>query len=103
MTREQSLAALREQLKPGDTISTIVRHRSRSGRSRSISLLIPDGDGSLCDIDGMAARALGLPFDRKHGGVRVSDCDGRQLVFDLSFALFAGDEAGGYALKHKDL
>lgn len=37
--RQQAIERLREILKPGDTVYTIIRHVSRSGMQRSIQLL----------------------------------------------------------------
>lgn len=86
--REQSLERLREWLKPGDTVRTILRHTSRSGMSHSISLLASVGPDIL-DIDYHAARALGESIDQKHGGIRIGGCGmSFHLVYSLSHALF---------------
>ena len=40
--RQDAIERLRSMLAPGDSVYTILRHVSRSGMSRSISLVIPD-------------------------------------------------------------
>ena len=67
---EQAKVDLREIIKPGDTIYTIVRHVSRSGMYRSISLFAMVG-GELRDIslkaaNGCAVSAYGIT--RNHIG-----------------------------------
>ena len=125
MTRDQAIAKLREVLKPGDTVQTILRHKSRSGMLRSVSPVV-QGE----DISYLVAPACGLPFDRKHGGVRMGGCGmdmSFALVYDLSHVLWPegfgcigerclsndhnnGDQDytpahwhrdGGYALRHR--
>lgn len=86
MTRDEAIAKLRDLLSPGDTVQTILRHRSRSGMSRSISPVV-NGE----DVSYLVAPACGLSFDRKHGGVRMGGCGmdmGFALVYDLSRALW---------------
>lgn len=88
--KKQSLDKLREWLKPGDTVQCILRHKSRSGMSRSISLLAPVG-GDILDLDYNVARALGESIDRSHGGIRMGGCGmdmGFALVYNLSRVLF---------------
>ena len=86
---EEALAKLRELLKPGDTVNTILRHKSRSGMSRSISL-IAMASGPL-ELDYWASRVLGDSIDQKHGGICIRGCGmdmGFALVYDLSRRLF---------------
>lgn len=88
--KSQSLAKLREWLPPGATVQTILRHCSRSGMSRSISLVAQVG-GELIDLDYHAARAMGDSIDNRHGGLRVSGCGmdmGFHLVYNLSATLY---------------
>jgi len=84
--REEAIAKLREMLKPGDEIRTVLRHVSRSGMSRSISTII-DGE----DWTYFTARALGLTIDQRNGGAKVGGCGmdmGFHLVYELSYKLF---------------
>lgn len=94
--RDDARAKLREWLKPGDTVWTVLRHVSRSGMQRTISLVLIKDDGrgngpEVWDIDGTVARALGLTFDRDRGGVKVDGASmdiGFWLVYELSRALW---------------
>lgn len=51
--RQEAIERLREILKPGDTVYTIIRHVSRSGMQRSIQLLkFPIVEQGPCKVDG---------------------------------------------------
>jgi hypothetical protein len=94
--RAEALARLRDWLKPGDTVWTVLRHVSRSGMQRTVSLVVIEDDGNgngpeVRDIDGVVARALGLTFDRDRGGVKVGGAGmdmGFHLVYELGRALW---------------
>lgn len=83
-------------LKPGDTIYTVLRHRSSSGMFRVIDLFVirPDlwsGKQSIRSIGYLVADALGMSHDREREGIKVSGCGmdmGFNLVYNLSSALF---------------
>lgn len=102
--RAQAIEALNEFLRPGDTVTTVLRHVSASGMSRSISLVIahayPDGATPIpFDISYWCARALGDRMDANHGGIKISGCGmdmGFALVYNLGHVLFRD----GYALDH---
>ena len=125
--REQALARLREWIKPGDTVYTVLRHVSRSGMQREIGVgLLKDG----VDLhpNWAVACALGERLG-KRDGVIVGGCGmdmGFHLVYNLSYVLFPqglactgkncnsndhsnGDrnykrhmhKSGGYALRHR--
>lgn len=93
--RENSLSILREALKPGDTVYTVLRHVSRSGMLREISVLIPaidpaTGKPELREDTYSASRVLRWNVG-KHGGIRVDGCGmdmGFHLVYCLSYHLF---------------
>jgi hypothetical protein len=88
--QENALRVLREALKPGDTVSTILRHVSRSGMMRSISLIVAR-DGEPWDISYFAARVLDDRIDERRGGIRTGGCGmdmGFHLVYSLSRRLF---------------
>ena len=124
--REEARATLRELVERSQkrrdgspVIYTFLRHVSKSGMSRDITLKIVDGDGTLRDITYTAALALGeKPKDRNGQRViRVGGCGmdmGFHLVYSLGCALWPNgtpephgtrngepDSAGGYALKHR--
>lgn len=113
----EAIEKLRGMLKPGDRLSTILRHVSASGMSRSISVIISDQDG-INDITWLVARALDMRIDDKHQGIKIGGCGmdmGFEIVYQLGGKLFPGgfdvegrgrngdmsghDNDGGYALK----
>ena len=95
--RQEAREQLRGILKPGDTVWTILRHVSRSGMSRRISLVVfevpPDSSydpPGPRDITWLAGKALGC---RRHddGGLVVGGCGmdmGFHIVYNLSRTLF---------------
>ena len=108
-------------IKPGDTIYTIVRHRSSSGMSRVIDLFIvrdtpySGGKPRAWRIGSLAAKAIGMSYDDQREGIRMSGCGmdmGFHVVYALGSALWPDgtpephgrrngkpDTAGGYALR----
>lgn len=87
----EAQAQLREWLHPGDTVSTILRHVSRSGMQRSISLIV-SVDGAPFDVTYWAARAMGERIDQTNGGIKVGGAGmdmGFHIVYSLSHVLFA--------------
>lgn len=97
MTKEKAIEELKEVVKEGDTIYTILRHVSKSGLTRDISLIVIKDNRPLC-IDYWASIALDLPL--KNNGIRVSGAGmdmGFALVYDLSYALYTD----GYKLNWK--
>ena len=114
--KQQACDALREVLKPGDTVHTILRHVSKSGVSRSISLIIAE-NGEVCDITDITSRAMSESLDTKNRGIKIGGCGmnmGFQLVYLLGCALWPDgtpashgtrngepDTSGGYALKQR--
>ena len=94
MDREEAIARLREWLKPGDTVHTVLRHVSRSGMSRDIGIVVfKDGD-STADLhpNYAVAAAIGAPMSTGHqDAVRVGGCGmdmGFHVVSTLSRVLF---------------
>jgi len=127
--KQECIARLREWLRPGDTIHTVLRHCSRSGMFRRISLLKPEKDGRIINLDYSAATAMDYNLRDRQEGIPVSGCGmdmGFHLVYSLSQVLFPkgftcighkcpsndhsnGDRnyrrhhhnSGGYALRHQ--
>ena len=122
--KRQSLESLHKILKPGDTVSTILRHVSRSGMQREISLYATQGDQNIC-LDWYASNVLGNRRG-KHDGLVIGGAGmdmGFALVYELSYQMFPtgfdciGDKCpgndhfnrvkakhhkdGGYALKQR--
>jgi hypothetical protein len=88
--RDEALERLREWLEPGDTVYTILRHVSRSGMSRSISVVRDSEDGPH-DFTYLAARVLGYRVDERNGGLKAGGCGmdmGFHVVYSLSSRLF---------------
>lgn len=88
--REEAIAELRAILRPGDTVYTILRHRSRSGMSRVIDLYVQGPDGPR-GIGWQAAKATGNRYDSNREGIKIGGCGmdmGFALVYALSSTLF---------------
>lgn len=94
-------AALAEYLKPGATISCILRHVSSSGMHRRISLLanvtLHDGETVLMDLDSLICRAYPGAFRQQWrngsrlAGVVAGGCGmdmGLHLVYNLGRLMF---------------
>jgi hypothetical protein len=111
--KQSAREMLRELLKPGDKVQTILRHVSRSGMMRHISMRIPDRD-----ITYLAAKAMNDKLT--HNGpvaIKVKGCGmdmGFALVYELGAVLWPKgtsephgtrngkpDYDGGYALNHE--
>lgn len=92
MTKEEATERLKELLKPGDTVYTILRHVSSSGMTRDISLVIlkPDQQGIRPFHADYHAATL-LELKEKNNGVRIPGCGmdmGFALVYELSRTLW---------------
>jgi hypothetical protein len=89
----------------GATVYTILRSRSASGMSRTISLAVAL-DGKMQDITYYAAQALGERLIETNGrrAIRQNGCGtdmGFNLVYNLSSVLFKGEERAGYILRQE--
>lgn len=87
--RDEALAQLREWIKAGDTVQTIMRHVSRSGMQREISVII-NKDGEVFNADHWVSKAIGAKIG-KHGGLIAHGCGtdmGFHIVYSLGYALF---------------
>lgn len=87
--RQESIDYLLSILNPKDTIYTILRHCSKSGMTRHISLMVVV-DGDLRDISYRAAKVM---RDRiaKDGGIVITGCGmdmGFSLVYNLGRYLY---------------
>lgn len=88
--KAEALATLRELLPVGTTVYANVRHVSRSGMSRVISLHIATPDG-IRDISWLAAQVTGFRYDLLVGGLKVRGVGmdmGFHTVYSLSRALY---------------
>ncbi len=77
-----AVSLLRRLLHEGDEVRLILRNVSRSGMTRSISVLGPDDE----QISGPVARALNWPFDRVRYAVKVEGT-GMDMGFHLVYSL----------------
>lgn len=87
--REEALTRLREWIKPGDTVHTLLRHVSRSGMQREIGVVLLK-DGIDLHPNHAVACVLGKRLG-KRDGVIVGGCGmdmGFHLVYNLSYVLF---------------
>lgn len=83
--RDEALARLREILKPGDTIYTVLRHQSRSGMVRDIDAYVFRDNEPLW-LSSYASKVLG--WRMANDAVRV-DGAGMDMGFHLVYALSA--------------
>ena len=96
--KETNVERLRELLEGVDKVYCILRHVSRSGMYRVISLCVVI-DGEIWTIDHWAAPLL-EGYDKRHNGLKAHGCGmdaGSHLVHNLSCRLYNN----GYRLKHK--
>lgn len=105
--KEYAIAQLREILKHGDTVYTVLRHVSSSGMSRRIDVYTMK-DNRPRYLSGYAASAIGWKL-HDNGGIVVGGCGmdmGFHLVYTLSSILFRdnpieGRTHSGYELRHE--
>lgn len=101
--RNEAIVTLRELLPKGTTVYTILRSASASGMTRRISVAIGRPDGSIRNLDFLAARALGWSLSNK-GGLVIKGAGmdmGFHLVYSLSASLYGYEDRGDYALRHE--
>ena len=95
--RAEAVERLHKILAPGDTVHTILRHVSRSGLMRHVSVIKVGSDGPN-DISWLVGRVLGEKR-AEDGGVKISGAGmdmGFELVYCLSSALWPqGFECAG--------
>lgn len=94
LARKEAFDKLRAWIHPEDTIYTVLRHVSRSGESRDITVLIPVGN-EIVNVSYYVADLLDWSMNRERSAVKVSGCGmdmGWHLVYTLSRALFTDDE-----------
>ena len=87
--KDAALANLREMLPPSSTVYTILRHVSRSGMQREISLVVMR-NGEPRNITYLAARVLDYRIGKRDGLV-VGGCGmdmGFHIVHNLGYALY---------------
>ena len=88
--RRDALEQLLELISPGDVVYTSVKYTTRSALSRTIDLILIRENMPI-RLAYYAARAVGLAYDDRRGGVRVSGWGldmGFTLVYNLGRALW---------------
>jgi hypothetical protein len=114
LLRKQYQNALRERLKPGDTVYTLMRSVSRSGMRRTFDVYM-SRDNQMACVTYSVAKACRYGLDN-HGRIVVGGCGfdaGYDIVYSLGRALWPNgtpephgtrngqpDSDGGYALNH---
>lgn len=102
--KAKAIEYLKEIVKPGDDIYTILKHVSRSGMYRVIDVY-KMVDNQPYRLSWNVALATGSRYDTNHEGVGISGCGmdmGFAIVYDLSYVLFHNNADGkdpGYSLK----
>ena len=89
--REEAIARLREMLKPGQRVHTILRSVAASGMSRHLSVVVPCEDGDIRDITGDVWRAVGYSRHRERHWLKVTGCGfdaGYDVAYNLGWGLF---------------
>jgi len=71
--RAEAIESLKESLKPGDTVYTILRSVSASGMSRCLDV-ISISNNQPFRLTWDAAIALEQTYDRRRDAIRVSGC-----------------------------
>ena len=109
-----AVSRLRQWLKPGQGVTTILTYVSSSGMSRRLKVCIAL-DGRVFNITRFTAEACGYRLNDHEGSIIVGGCGfdaGHSVVYGLGCALWPDgtpephgvrngqpDSAGGYALK----
>lgn len=105
--RDEYIARLRETLKPGDTLHTVLRSRSRSGMSRVIDvyhLTVKDGKIRKDWLSYWIAKACGFTFQDRPNvseGIKIGGC-GMDIGFHIVYTLGAVLWPEGFTCAGKD-
>lgn len=92
--KAEAIERLREWVKPGDTLFTILRSVSRSGMSRRVTVKkieCINGRPQVLHLDYNVARAIGVSTAKIDYGVPVAGCGfdaGHEVVYLLGRVLF---------------
>lgn len=105
--REEARTAILRLLdKENPRLYTVLRHVSRSGMTRDISVMAVAKDGQVWNVSYYAGLLLGWQVRDTLGSrtVRVSGCGmdmGFHLVYSLSHYLYEGLDRAGYVIRHE--
>jgi hypothetical protein len=89
---------LRATITPGETIYGILRHVSRSGMMRVVSVFLMK-DGQPYNISGFVAQAIGFGMN-SYGDIKVGGC-GMDVLFEIQYNLSVVLFGDGYKLEYK--
>lgn len=105
--KQEAIEKLREWIKPGQTVYTILRHVSKSGMTRHISVLVPWTDEKTGEVrfihpNHAVSKALGWRLTTTGGSdcLVVGGCGmdmGFHLVYTLSCVLYGKNPDGSYS------
>ncbi len=95
---EEAKSYLRSMLPSGSIVYTILRHRSKGGMSRELSVVTVCRD-RIINLDGYVGRMLGLRLG-SHDGLVVRGC-GMDMGFDVVHSLAGVLYRDGYVLRHE--
>lgn len=116
--RNEAITSLKELIKPGDTVYTVLRHKSASGMRRFLDVFVIKYGEPLRITCGVGI-AADYSYNRKHEALTVDGCGmdvGFGLVYKLSATMWPGGDGsyktgrngmsgpetdGGYLLKHR--
>lgn len=108
----EALAMRRDfNLRPGDTLHTVLRHCAPSGMSRHIAVLRIRADRKapggvrIWDLTGRASQVLGLRLNKDRDGLVVGGCGmdmGFEVVYRLGSLLFPNGFKVGPKTAHRN-
>lgn len=101
-TQDAARESLRIIFPRNSTVTTIVRHVSKSGMSRAISVLATDVNGTIEDVSWIVARAGIFKSDTRHAGLKVSGT-GMDMTFHVTYSIASVLYGDGYALKNNNV
>ena len=90
-SKDEARKILRQYIRPGDTVYTVLRHVSSSGMFRVISPVVIRRGGDIRDFSRAACNLLGERYNERHEGVPMGGCGmdmGFNLVYLMSTALY---------------
>lgn len=90
--RDEYTEKLRAEIKPGDTLYTVLRHRAPSGMSRAIDVYKIDQDQPF-RLTFWVAMATRTPYSERYEALNVSGTGmdmGYHVVYGLARTLFPG-------------
>ena len=115
-SREEAIEKLKEEIKPGDTLYTQLKHVTKSGMTRFIKVRKIE-DNYPYDYTYLVAKALDWKYSDKHYAVKVGGAGmdmGFHLIYSLGQVMWPEgtpephsnrngepDTCGGYAINHR--